>query len=218
MRVFREQSLTSTGQNGYLSRGYSDQSGYYGGRPAQPRPDSTIDSYSGQAQDANYYPYAQNGQRRPRHYSRMSDQGGYYGNGRDAQHTYQQHGYQWSNENIAAMSGSGSGYTDPYGQPTDPSSLNSSMDQLQQQALQQQRLDERAQAEYGYQDYGGSPYGYSNGYPVAPAPAASPGWGGSAGGAPYAPPQNTLRKTPNQTNTNGGEKRKSWFKRRFSKD
>lgn len=211
-------SLTSIGQNGYMNRGYSDQS-YYGGRPAQSRPDSMIDSYSGQAQDAIYYPYAQNGQRRPRHYSRMSvDQGGYYGNGKEAQYTYQQQGYQRSNDNITAMSGSGSGYTDSYGQSTDPSSLNSSMDQLQQQALQQQRMDERVQAEYGYQGYGGSPNGYGMGYPAAPAPAASPGWGGPMAGTPSAAQPNTLRKTQNQASTDAGEKRKSWFKRRFSKD
>lgn len=200
-----------------MNRGYSDQS-YYGGRPAQSRPDSMIDAYANQAQDANSYPYAQNGQRRPRHYPRVStDQGGYYSNGKEAQYTYQQQGYQRSNDNITAMSGSGSGYTDPYGQSTDPSSLNSSMDQLQQQALQQQRLDERAQAEY-YQGYGGSPNEYGVGYPAAPAPAANPSWGGPASGTPSAAMPSTLRKTENQSSVNTGEKRKSWFKRRFSKD
>lgn len=199
-----------------MNRGYSDQSGYYGGRTGHSRPDSMIDSYQGQAQDANYYPYSQNGQRRPRHYPRLStDQGG-YGNGKEAQYAYQQQGYQRSNDNVTALSGSGSGYTDPYGQSTDPSSLNSSMDQLQQQALQQRRLDERAQAEYGFQGFDGSPSVNVRGFPSAPAPAADPNWGGPVGGTPSAAPANTLRKTPNQPNSD--EKRKSWFKRRFSKD
>lgn len=172
-----------------------------------------IDSYQGQSQDPRYYSYSQSNQRRPRHYSRTStDQAGY------AQYAYQQQNYQHSHDNVTALSGSGSGYTDPYGQSTDPSSLNSSMDQLQQQALQQQRLDERAQAEYGYQGYGEGAYMNDNGFPLASAPApalvAEPSWGGPVGGTP-AKPANTLRKSPSKANA---EKRKSWFKRRFSKD
>lgn len=84
--------------------------------------------------------------------------------------------------------------------------MNSSMDQLQQQALQQQRLEERAQTEYGFQGFGGGPNLNAQGLPTAPAPAASS----------YAqPPQqnmNVIRKPAKE------EKRKSWFKRRFSKD
>lgn len=177
-----------------------------------------IDGYQGQAQDPNY-PYNQGGPRRPRHYSRMStDQWSYAnGNGKDAQYAYQQQNYQRSNDNVTALSGSGSGsgYTDSYGQYTDPSSLNSSMDQLQQQAWHQQRMDERSQADYGYQVPGNSnPYGKS--YPMAPPAVAGPNYGGPVGGTPSAVPANTLRKSQNQSNAN--DKRKSWFKRRFSKD
>lgn len=93
------------------------------------------------------------------------------------------------------------------------------MDQLQQQALQQQRLDERAQAEYGFQGFGGSPNmnGYGKSLPSAPAAVADPGWGGAA------PSNGLLRKGPAanvkaqaQAQANP-EKRKSWFKKRFSK-
>ena len=194
-----------------MNRGYSDQS-YYGGggRGTQSRPDSFMDAYqNGQAADNNYYPYQnnQNGRSRPRHASRMSsDQAVYTTN---SQYGYpQQQGYQRSYDNIAAMSGSGSGsgYTDPYGQSTDPSSLNSSMDQLQQQALQQYRKDERVYAEtngYGYQG-GGGEYGqkptYNNGYgnsktlPSPPLPSHDPSYcGGPVGGyaAVPAPPPKT---------------------------
>lgn len=138
-----------------------------------------------------------------------TDQSGYSnGNGSNAPYAYQQQGYQRSYDNVNALSG----YTDPYGQSTDPSALNSSMDQLQQQALQQQRMEERVQAEYGFQGFGaGSSY---NGKILPPTPGADAGWGGPVGGA--APSGNILRKNPNQANA--GEKRKSWFKRRFSKD
>lgn len=212
--------ISWTGSTAHVNRGYSEQNGYYGSRPGQSRPDSIIDTYQGQGQvpESSQYPYNQNGQRRPRHYPRMStDQSGYSnGNGSTAQHAYPQPGYQRSYDNVTAPSGLGSGYTDPYGQSTDSSPLNSSME-LQQQALQQQRMDERAQAEYGFQGYGaGSSY---NGkvLPSTPAPVADAGWGGPVGGIPSAAPAgNTLRKNPNLANA--GEKRKSWFKRRFSKD
>ncbi|KAJ5377345.1 uncharacterized protein N7496_004754 [Penicillium cataractarum] len=200
--------------NGYSNRAYGDQNGY--GRNAQSRPDSMIDAYGGSSQAPdNYYPYNQNGNgRRPRQNPRQSEQGG-YANGNGGQYAYQQQNHQRSYDNVTAMSGSG--YTDSYGQSTDPSSLNSSMDQLQQQALQQQRLDERAQAEYGFQGFGGSPNMNVNGknLPSAPAAAADPNWGGAA------PANGHLRKTPTanvkaQAQANP-EKRKSWFKKRFSK-
>ncbi|KAF3390489.1 hypothetical protein F1880_009261 [Penicillium rolfsii] len=204
--------------NGYSTRGY-DQNGY--GRNAQSRPDSMIDAYGGSSQAPdNYYPYNQSGNgngngRRPRHNPRMpSDQSG-YAQSHGGQYAYQQQNQQRSYDNFTA--GSGSGYTDSYGQSTDPSSLNSSMDQLQQQALQQQRLDERAHAEYGYQGYGGDPNmnGHGKNIPSPPAAVADPG-------SNFATPANGhLRKTPTanvkaQEQANG-EKRKSWFKKRFSK-
>jgi hypothetical protein len=184
-----------------------------------------IDVYGGSSQAPdNYYPYNQNGNgngngngRRPRHTPRSSDQAYANGNGNGGQYAYQQQNHQRSYDNVTAMSGSG--YTDSYGQSTDPSSLNSSMDQLQQQALQQQRLDERAQAEYGFQGFGGSPNmnGYGKSLPSAPAAVADPGWGGAApsnGHLRKSPAANVKAQAQAQANP---EKRKSWFKKRFSK-
>ncbi|KAJ5111345.1 hypothetical protein N7532_001880 [Penicillium argentinense] len=202
----------------YYGGGYGrghEQSNYYG-RQSHSRPDSFIDAYQGANQQENYYPYNQQStNRRPRPAPRMPpDQSG-----------HQQHNHQRSYDNVTAMSGSGtgSGYTESYGHSTDPSSMNSSMDQLQQHALQQQqqqRLDERAQ-EYGFQ-FGTAPNLNTKGLPSAPAPVASstsPMSGAQQqqqqqqpAQAHYAKPANTIRKGANQEN------RKSWFKRRFSKD
>lgn len=135
-------------------------------------------------------------------------QGVYTPNAQYPPHQAQQRSYD---------NGSGSGNTDPYGQSTNPSSLNSSMDQLQQHALQQQRMDERAQPEYGFQSFGAGAGLHGKG-PSAPPPVADPHMGGPVGGrTPTAAPANNkiLRKTQN---AGGDEKRKSWFKRRFSKD
>jgi hypothetical protein len=133
------------------------------------------------------------------------------------------HGYQRSYDNVTAQSGSGSGNTDY--QTTDPSSLNSSYDQLQQHALHQQRMEERAQAEYGFNGFGAGP-NMKNGHAQ---PIGDPNWGGPVGGRPPAQSQ-AQPKTPmamggggssvlqKKDSQSGGEKRKSWFKRRFSKD
>ncbi|KAJ5153345.1 uncharacterized protein N7482_009823 [Penicillium canariense] len=192
----------SAGANGHTNRGYTEQNSYHG-RNAQSQPDNIIDAYGGASQAPdNYYPYNQNGSgRRPRHAPRMSSEQGAYsnGNGSGAPNAYQQQNYQRSHDNVAAMAGPG-GYADPYGQSADPS-LNSSMDQLQQQALQQQRLDERAQAESGPNMNG-------------PAPAAHPMWGGAS------PANGHLTKNPPPPKAQApanGDKRKSWFKKRFSK-
>lgn len=188
------------GPNGHSNRGY-DQNGHIASRAGPSRPDSVVDNYQGQAPE-NHYPY-QNG-RRQRHHPRASnEQAGYNANG------YSQPAYQRSYDNVAAMSGSG--YIEPYGQATDPSSLNSSMDQLQQQAMQQHRLDERAQAEYGFQGFGAGPNLAAKGQPSAPAGSS---WGGSS----QAPAVNRLTKTANTATPPNNDKRKSWFKRRFSKD
>ncbi|KAJ5555602.1 hypothetical protein N7461_004072 [Penicillium sp. DV-2018c] len=212
------------GQNGN-SRNH-DQNNLYGQPPS--RPDSIINAYQNAPQSPeNPYPYAQNGysanghgsngyvqngRRRPQ-YPRGSTGDGHpnmANNVNNTQYGYPQgHTYQRSADNVTALSGG----SDPYGQSTDPSSLNSSNDQLQQQYLQQQRLDERAQADYGYNGYaskGPQHMGDPNmGGPVGGIPASS---GGAASAA------SVLRKAHAPAVSPKEDKRKSWFKRRFSKD
>lgn len=200
-----------TGQGGY-NRGY-ESNNYYSRN--QSRPDDLGDGYQNGNYQENYYPYQQqqqqNGRRRAGPGRTSTDQANY---------SYQNHNYQRSYDNVTAMSGSGgSGQTDPYGQSTDPSSMNSSVDQLQQHALlqqqQQQRLDERAQ-EYGM-SFGNAPALNTKGFPSAPPPVASPTSPASAAQQQFAAPAKAaLRKNVPQNGP--GEKRKSWFKRRFSKD
>ncbi|KAK9860874.1 Protein of unknown function DUF2406 [Penicillium brevicompactum] len=224
MGDFSRRTSYHGGQNG---NGYGNG---YGNRydqnysQAQSRPDSIINGYQNNPQSPetpNPYPYNQqngngngygNGRRRyprtpsypvtpasPTDYPNHNAQANGY-NG------YQPNGYF---ENVASNSNSG---TDPYGQSTDPSSLNSSNDQLQQQALQQQRLDERAQAEYGFS-------GSANQKIAQPEPSWAPASGSAQ---PQPQPQQTAQK-PNVVRQDTGQsvkgdKRKSWFKRRFSKD
>ncbi|KAJ6009649.1 hypothetical protein N7522_004665 [Penicillium canescens] len=234
------------GQNNHSSR--YDQQNPYG--QSQSRPDSVINAYQNTPQALeNPYPY-NNGNsrssRRPQHPRGPStstapaspiSQDPQYGNIANTMHNnnnqygYPQpgHGYQRSYDNVTALSGSGSGHTDVY-QTTDPSSLNSSNDQLQQQALHQQRMDERAQAEYGFNGFGAGPN--IKGGQQGVQPNGDPNWGGPVGGRPvpaYAPAPaqaqapiamggsraGVLQKKESQS---GGDKRKSWFKRRFSKD
>jgi hypothetical protein len=218
------------GQNGNHHGPRYDQNNY---GQSQSRPDSIVNAYQNAPQSLeqpNPYPYNQNGQqngrRRPHHpraspSSPMTPTEGYPNIGNNvsnSQYGYPQgHGYQRSYDNVTALSNNGSGHTDPYGQSTDPSSINSSNDQLQQQALQQQRLDERAQAEYGFNGFGPT---------KAAQPVGDPNWGGPVGApaasgagpapVPAAAQPNHLRKNTNQSEK--GDKRKSWLKRRFSKD
>ncbi|KAJ5725821.1 uncharacterized protein N7483_007178, partial [Penicillium malachiteum] len=171
---------SESGPNAYTNRG--EQNGNYG-RGGQSRPDSFVDygASSSQAPESQN-PYGQNGgQRRPRVPRQSTDQAMYANGGR-------------SYDNVTALSGSPSGSTDPYGQSTDPSSMNSSNDQIQQHTMQQ-RMDERGQGDYGY---GAGPS--ANGRtPMAPPPAGK---------------NVNVVKKPAKDN----EKRKSWLKRRFSKD
>ncbi|KAL4897699.1 hypothetical protein BDV59DRAFT_48681 [Aspergillus ambiguus] len=223
------------GHNGYATRGYGEQEGYYNGRGTYSRPDSYIDGGYPPPPE-NYYPYNQmNGRPRPRHHPRMNSehygnnapyghaQNGYAQNGY-AQNGYVQNGYHKSYENMTAASGSGSN-TEPWGNSTDPSSVNSSIDQLQQQ----QRMDERSAADnFGFQGFGPGPNLNSKamasggagserivlGNNTSTTPATNSG-GPVGGAAPTTRRQ--LRKTNNNAPEAGDTKRKSWFKRRFSK-
>ncbi|KAJ5520505.1 hypothetical protein N7463_000958 [Penicillium fimorum] len=190
------------GQNGGPSPRDYEQSSHYG--QPQSRPDSIVNAYQNtplSPENSNPYNqtgynqggYSQNSRKRPSHHPRgspsapMTPAEGY------PNMANSQYGYGRPRDNVAAMPNTGSGYTTPYGQSTDPSSINSSNDQLQQQILQQQRLGDSR-------------------------------WDGPVGGPPTStgagPAQPPVRKAFNQipppkVNT---DKRKSWFKRRFSKD
>ncbi|KAL4918773.1 hypothetical protein BDW62DRAFT_57461 [Aspergillus aurantiobrunneus] len=230
----------SNGQN----RQYNDR-GYPSSRPNYSRPNSYTDNgngyYNGGGVSESYYPYNQNGGRRPRQHPRgYSDQPAYTNqqNGY-AQNGYTQNGYHKSSDNITVASPSGSGSnTDQWANSTDPSSINSSLDRFQQQQQQ-----ERAGAEsYGFQGFGAGPNindqafapnaaGKAQ-YGQAPAPAAEapappvhdPSAGGPVGGAPLVAGRRHLqRKSIHQQSISSdagdnGTKRKSWFKRKFSKN
>ena len=220
-------SIGPNGVTGHQSRGYSDQGAYFA-RGSQSRPDSYVDAYGSAQPPDNYYPYNQGGRPRPPRPNPRANVDQAYVNGQSG---YQQ-GYQRSYENVANGSGSN---TEQWNNSTDPSSVNSSIDHLQQQQQQQQRMEERAAAEYGFQGFGGTPNlangatpTFVNGAPPyngSPSPARhpqekplpAPSSGGPVG--PSAVPQATRRIQRKTANTSdGGEKRKSWFKRKFSKD
>lgn len=154
---------------------------------------------------------------------------------------YPSHGYQQSYDTVASASVNGSGATDQWGNSTDPSSENSSIDRIQ--PAPKQDLGEQ----YGFNGFGGAPQFQG---PILEehgldGPAyGQPGYGQSHvanGGAvpfqgndvpPPPPPHNNQRQAAPRTPiklgaaappVNGSpqslksEKRKSWLKRRFSK-
>lgn len=114
--------------------------------------------------------------------------------------------------------------------------MNSSLDRLQQQQQQQQQQQEKQFAEtYGFNGFGAGPeLDYSS--HLSPSSTQNPGPNGNQGyayngagqgggyqqGAPARDPNSggpvggTLRKNP-VNDSDAGEKRKSWFKKRFSK-
>ncbi|KAJ5154211.1 Protein of unknown function DUF2406 [Penicillium coprophilum] len=210
------------GQNSGPSHRNYEQNSYFG--QPQSRPDSIVNAYqntplspenSNPYTQTGYNPggYGQTSRRRPSHHPRGSSSGPMTPAEGYPNMANSQYGYQRSRDNVAAMSNSGYGNTNPYGQSTDPNSMNNSNDQLQQQVLQQQRLDERSQAEYG-----------SNGFSSrTPQPIGDSSWGAPAQGTPSmgaGPAQPPARKAVNQppASKEKEDKRKSWFKRRFSKD
>ncbi|KAL2003044.1 hypothetical protein VTN02DRAFT_5200 [Thermoascus thermophilus] len=201
------------GGNGSSNRAL-DQGGYYG-RGNQSRPDSYVDNYGGsnpQQYNANHSHSNSNAGGRQQRQRPYYEQDYRNGDGNNGQSFYPQQGYQKSYDNVTAGSASVSN-TDPWGNSTDPSSLNSSMDRLQQQ--QQRPLADS----YGVNGSNAGPQGNNGvaynagagGYEQAvPAPAAKdPNSGGPVGGTP--------RKGAANSSPDGGEKKKNWLKKRFSK-
>lgn len=153
---------------------------------------------------------------------------------------YRQNGYPRPYDGVNA-SDSGDHHIDPWGNSTDPSSLNGVQDQFQQQ----QRHGDKLAENYGFQGFGAGPklnevspniggnsndWSFNAGAPrddwkkpqQGPVPLNGDTSTGGADKEPSAPPappphrRRQLSKTPSESQSN--EKRKSWFMRRFSKD
>lgn len=197
----------SSRANGYYSnRGYHDQGGFYNGRGTYSRQESYASAYSSQAQDNGYYPYNQGGGQRPRRNPRMYSEQGIYNNGSNG---YAQHSYQRSYDNVAVASGSGPGNnTDPWGTSTDPSSVNSSVDQFSQ-LLQFGQQGRNSQLNFNVN----APTNTSVNVP------ADSNAGGPVGGTPAGATATTHHQRQKSANIpDAGKKRKSWLRRKFSKN
>lgn len=190
------------------------------GRPSVSRPGSYIDHG---ASGSNGYSYQGQGQRRPRQPNNRMNSEYSNGNGYNQQQQfYPNAAYQQSNDNFTA--GSGSANTDQWGNSTDPSSVNSSYDRLQQQAAQQKHYQQQQQSEsYGFNGFGGNPdtsfqqQEYRNGPPPPPVHGQSYGQtNGAMSSQPFNPPLPAPARKMVEDDKKA--KRGSWFKRRFSKD
>ncbi|KAL5337285.1 hypothetical protein BJX70DRAFT_247071 [Aspergillus crustosus] len=241
----------TTGQNGH----YNDR-GHHNARPNYSRPNSYIDNgngyQNGGESSESYYPYAHKGARRPRQHPRNYSDQPSYGGRQNGHHEngYGQNGYYKSSDNVVA-SPSGSGSTpDQWANSTDPSSINSSLDQFQQQQQQQQQLQQQQEsaiaANYGIQGFGGGPnlneqtfasnaagkvpYGQNQAQVAVPDPnvGGPVGGPGPSSGPPLAAGRRHLQRKSIQQqqqqqsfSSDAGDnatKRKSWFKRTFSKN
>lgn len=202
------------------------QNSYYGGRSQSYRPDSYAqrpDSYYNGPETAGpgngYYP---NRSRYPRTASEphFNNPGG----------VYPAPGNQQSYETVNTASGSGS--SDPAGYSTDPSSENSSVDRIAP-------LPAKEPGEtYGFNGFGGNPQYAPPGSALQEQYVANPsngaqrqGNGYQSQGPPPVPRKESASRVPiklGATSGNAGpqnesprpptgEKRKSWFGKRFSK-
>ena len=211
-----------------------DGAGYYGHR-AGSRPDSYIDNNGTSPLQP---PHAR------RFGPRVRSDPVMYGNNNPGP-VYPSHGHQQSYDTVisAVMSANGSGATDPWGNSTDPSSENSSIDKVPQGSKPD--LNEA----YGFNGFGGAPqfqgpileehgsespaYGQP-GYGQSHPGMASGGlpFQGNEAGAPAPPPHRVQRQeaprvpiklgnsaivTSSSPSITKSEKRKSWLQRRFSK-
>lgn len=217
--------LTPIGGNG----GEYSQNGH--GRPSMSRPDSFVDygasgsnGYNNGQHSHNQYGAPSRGNRPRYGNSRMNSEyanGGGYSQQQQPQQPQQQpqqpqnlypnSPYQRSNDNVTA--GSGSANTDQWGNSTDPSSVNSSFDRLQQQAQMKQQQDGGPAPPPHRQSY--SQMNGANGH-AAYNNAYNGGGVASMSSQPFNPP---LPGPPKKASDDDDKKKRgSWFKRRFSKD
>ncbi|KAF1969018.1 hypothetical protein BU23DRAFT_582948 [Bimuria novae-zelandiae CBS 107.79] len=223
------------GGGGHPDQGrFSQASGYYGNR--QSGRDSYYDMGSGVGGPVG----GMGGPPRTR-YNRMQSDPGWnrypHGNG-GGNGVYPVHGYQQSHDTVNTNGSNGS-HSEPYS--TEPSSDNSSIERAG-------GMKPDMGEQYGFQGFGGGPIleeyqngmeSSSNGYAVQ-RPRGNPNYGAPAPpvpmkqGLPPPPPAHAnksvkLTKSNDAQTSNGenrpaplqgqsAEKRKSWFKRRFSKD
>ena len=199
------------------------------------RPDSVIDNYGNVPTQ-----YGSGRRFGPRNHSDPA----LYGHNNSTQGIYPSHGHQQSYDTVASAS-NGSHATDQWGNSTDPSSENSSIDRVQTAPkpdlgeaygfngfggapqIQGPILEEHGKGNpgYGHPGYGQSQVAAGNGHPYqgngAPAPP------------PHAPAKDSGPRIPIKLgssavvqSTTGAnrlpptadtDKRKSWLKRRFSK-
>ncbi len=202
--------------------------GYYGNRMSHSRPDSMIDNYGNTSN--------QHGSSRrfgPRNHSDPA----LYGHN-NTQGIYPSHGHQQSYDTVASAS-NGSHATDQWGNSTDPSSENSSIDRVQTAPkpdlgeaygfngfggapqFQGPILEEHGNGApgYGHPGYGQSQVAAGNGHPYQGNEAPAP--------PPHAPSKDAGPRVPIKLGSPAGasklpptldtDKRKSWLKRRFSK-
>jgi len=203
------------------------QGGYYGGGRSQSyRPDSYVDGRSnGMTRPDSYYnnadnggpgnAYAPNRARYPRTASEPHFNSGYGG-------VYPVPGQQQSYETVTTASGSGSS-PDTIGYSTDPSSENSSVDRI--------TPPKEPTETYGFNGFGNTPQYAPPGSGIAEqwgSNGAQRQGNGYANQAPPLPRKDVGPRVPiklGATSGNAGatarpsagEKRKSWFGKRFSK-
>ena len=192
------------------------------------RPDSLIDSYGSSPNQPGY------GRRISQ---RVSSDPALYGT--NSHGLYPAHGYHQSYDTVASASGNESHNTDPWGNSTDPSSENSSIDRVTA------AKPDPAET-YGFNGFGGAPH--FQGPILEENGVNSPSYGqigygqpqNSANGAPHhsrnagppaPPPHGIPSQIPSRATIKLGnapgkdrplpnapvEKRRSWLKRRFSK-
>ncbi|KAL8724008.1 MAG: hypothetical protein Q9166_008186 [cf. Caloplaca sp. 2 TL-2023] len=219
------------GQRPQQRHGTEASGGYYGNRMSMGRPDSTN-------LDNNGHNFNQPGYGR-RVNNRVNSDPMLYGT--NNQGVYPTHGYHQSHDTVASASGNESHNTDPWGNSTDPSSENSSIDrvqhapkpesaetygfngfggapQFQGPILEERGVNDRA---YGQASGYGQPQGMGNGSPIhsrTVVPPPPPPHASSKPNPLRVPIKLGSLPTPERPSSNGNtEKRKSWLRRRFSR-
>lgn len=209
--------------------GSETPAGYYGNRMSMGRPDRTY-------VDSNGSNYNQPGYGRRVNHRANSDPMLY---GTNNQSVYPTHGYHQSHDTVASASGNESHNTDPWGNSTDPSSENSSIDKIQHgpkpdpaeiygfngfggapqfqgPILEEHGVNDQAYGEpidYGHTQNMGNGFPIHNRNPIPPPPHAS-----SKPNGARVPIKLESLPTKERPAANGNtEKRKSWLKRRFSR-